>query len=395
MRQSKLFRIESLEIKAAWIYFAARLILILSLPLDGITSYGDLWNFFSQAELGLPFINYWTEFPPIYPWISRLLYQIAVGAQHRFDYLNILFFSFLQSLNLFLLLKISDQVGRSQSQKLIGGAVYGGLTIGLFYTWAYFDVIAVAALLASIYFLFDDKPHKVGILIAGGVLTKWFPLALIPGIWKTKNWRTSLKISITGIGIAILVWAGLFLINPEMTSASIQSQAVKGSWETVWALLDGNLNTGNFPKEVNRLDPGSINLSSNNPSLIPSWITLIVFGGAGLILLMQSKINTRKKYLAFSGLTFVIMFLWSPGYSPQWVQYLLPIIILAIPAKQSVLVSATLILINLAEWPLLLSRGRFEDLYWLIPVRTLVLILLGIIFYQQTIEDPAIAGGVD
>ena len=43
-----------------------------------------------------------------------------------------------------------------------------------------------------------------------------------------------------------------------------------------------------------------------------------------------------------------------------------------------------LVLINLLEWPVLLSRGYFSSLWFLIPVRTLILALLGIAFFPFT-----------
>jgi hypothetical protein len=70
--------------------------------------------------------------------------------------------------------------------------------------------------------------------------------------------------------------------------------------------------------------------------------------------------------------------LWSPGWSPQWVLYLLPIILLVLPEREALLLSLALVLINLLEWPLLLSRGYNWGLWLTIPGRALLLALLAV-----------------
>jgi hypothetical protein len=53
------------------------------------------------------------------------------------------------------------------------------------------------------------------------------------------------------------------------------------------------------------------------------------------------------------------------------------------------------VMISLLEWPVLLSRGYFQALWLIIPVRTLLMILLVIAFWQvvrQTDSDHSVQG---
>ena len=47
------------------------------------------------------------------------------------------------------------------------------------------------------------------------------------------------------------------------------------------------------------------------------------------------------------------------------------------------LFAALLILINLLEWPLLLSRGMFWGLYLTVPLRTALIALLGYDYWRR------------
>jgi hypothetical protein len=59
------------------------------------------------------------------------------------------------------------------------------------------------------------------------------------------------------------------------------------------------------------------------------------------------------------------------------VLYFLPFILLLLPERRAVLITLLFVLISLLEWPLLLSRGMFWGLYLTVPLRTLLIALLG------------------
>lgn len=366
------------------LFIAARLIILLSLPWDAISAYGDYWNFFNQSSLGIPYFHFWTEFPPLFPFLSRIIFQLVNGRESAYSYLLALVISFFQAGSILIFLNLGEKLNINNRKSRT--AVYLALTVGLFYSWSYFDPIAVFFLLLSILLILEQKDGPAAVAIAAGILTKWFPILAIPVLWRTRPIKDAFRITIFVIGIVILVWGALYIINPEMTGASILSQINKGSWETVWALMDKNLGTGNFSPKVNREIAETVKIRTGNIALIPAWLTLIMFGGFGFYLLLKSKIHSGNWVISFSGLALVLFFLWSPGYSPQWVLYLLPFILLCLPEREAYLLGTSLVLVNLLEWPVLLSRGYFWSLYFLIPIRTLMMILLGIRLYQRSIE---------
>lgn len=378
--------------KIVALFLAARFILFVSSPYEIIPGYGDYWNFFSQATLGIPYLHFWSEFPPIFPFISKLIYILVGGRENAYGYGLAMIISLFQAGTLAIFMQIGTKLNLRE-HNISRVWVYFALTAGLFYSWSYFDPMAVFFMLLGIYWIQDGKDMPAALVLAAGILTKWFPILVLPAIWKTRSSSRAFQITLVVIIIVVLVWGGFYLSNPGMTVASLASQGNKGSWETIWALLDNNDGTGNFSTEINRKIPETAYLRLGNPPLVPSWVTLIIFCGIGLYLLLKAKTQDDHWFVSFIGLTIVIFFLWSPGYSPQWILYLLPFILLSLPNNEAYLLAAVLILVNLLEWPVLLSRGNFGSLNYIIPLRTALVILLGIRLYQRSIGKLEIGTG--
>lgn len=69
--------------------------------------------------------------------------------------------------------------------------------------------------------------------------------------------------------------------------------------------------------------------------------------------------------------------------------FLLPLILLILPQRMAVLFALMLVLVNLLEWPVLLSRGFFWALPLTIGLRTLLLKLLAVSFHQAARSESA------
>lgn len=365
-------------------FLLARFVLILSLPLEGILSYGDFWNFFHLAGLGRPFLDIWVEFPPLFPFLSRGVYLLVGGREHAFIYAEAILFSVIQagSVYFFQLLAIRIWGEEKGSRRAV---IYALLIVGLFYGWAYFDCLAIFLMLLGLYLVINSRWITSGLILGLGGLVKWFPILILPAIWKWSEGRKALRVIVSAVLVLIIIWGGLYLLSPTFTKASLVSQGAKGSWETIWAIIDNNLLTGNFDPQINRLDPVTASIPSGNPSLISPWITLVIFGGLGLVLLWKSRIRTQAQLIAFSGLTLIIFFLWSPGYSPQWSLYLIPLVLLCFNGSRHILFGLVILFINLLEWPILLSRGMFQYLPAIILLRTVVYGLAAVMFAEMVL----------
>lgn len=367
------------------LFLFARMLTVVTLPIEGLRGYGDLTHFFQLASLpGWPFFNYWVEFPPIFPFLSALLFRIASGQEHVYDYLLIILFTLADAGNLYFFYRIVDRVqGEITGFRRI--FIYLLLLSVLAYCWWYYDPIAVFTLLCGIFLILEGKDKLTGIALGIGLLVKLFPVLALVGLWKSRSWRKILITLATLCFIGFLVYGILWAKSPTYTVASLQSQWSKGSWETVWALIDGNYRTGNFGPELDRLNAGMAVVNRGNPAVIPTWIPFVIFGAVGVGCLLKVNPKTDLQRISIIGLTWSLFLLASPGWSPQWILYLIPLILMAFPERLAYILGALIVLINLLEWPILLSRGFFWGLNFTIPLRTLIFILMAVEFYQQAV----------
>ncbi len=380
----------SKPVQLALLFLFCRLMLVIAMPLEGLRGFGDLSFFFQQAGMGRPFLDYWAEYPPVFPFLSALLYHLSGGQEHVYDYMLVLVLSLCQAASVALFARLEARFYNGEA----GGRswLFFALLLALPYGWWYFDPLAVLSLLLGLAWLLEGKALPAGLAIAFGILTKWFPGLLLAAAWRWLPPRRALVLTAAALGIPLLVWGGFYLASPELTAASLVSQAAKGSWETVWSLLDGNFNTGSFGALAERIDPLTAVVARGNPARLPPLLTLAPFALAGFILFLRSYSLTARQTTAFLGLAYTLFFLWSPGWSPQWVLYLLPLVLLALPELQGRLAACSLALVNLLEWPVLLSRGYFQGLLLTVPLRTLVIVFLAFLFYRIVTGSPDRAG---
>jgi hypothetical protein len=281
--------------------------------------------------------------------------------------------------NLWLFLRIQKQVQVGREQSWRGWAYFAFLAV-LAYGWWYFDPLAVFAMLLGIDLYLRRREVAAGAALGLGLLVKLFPILALVMLWRQPV-KKMLKITLVTLGIGLAAYGGLWLISPEFTSASLFSQLSKGSWETVWALIDGNYRTGNFGPVAWRLEAEMVDAGRGLPARIPPWLTLLIFGGAGLAGMLRSRNETAQQKIAVIGWTWTLFLLWSSGWSPQWLLYLLPLILLVFPKTTALMISLAFVLVNLLEWPVILSRGWFYMLQVTILLRTLLLGVMAYLFY--------------
>jgi hypothetical protein len=368
--------------KIIGLFLFSRLILLISLPLEGLRGFGDLVHFYQLARMGWPFIDFWVEFPPVFPFISHVVYLLAGGKEHIYDYLLVIMMTIAQAVSLWVFIRLAEKI-QPANEASQNAWIYFALALCLPYGWWYFDSLAVLAMLLGVLRVFEGKEAKAGIAIALGTLTKFFPALVLPMVWRGPSSKRRWIVLFIALGITLAVYGGLYTASPAQTLASMRSQGAKGSWETMWALVDGNFNTGNFGPESERYDPSTAQQLRGYPAKLPSWLTLIPFATLGGWLFWRVRLKSTRAAVAFLGVTWCLFLLWSPGYSPQWVLYLIPLILLALPMRQAWLFAIILTLVNVLEWPVMLSRGYNWGLWLTISLRTIIWILLAVEFWRE------------
>jgi hypothetical protein len=137
-----------------------------------------------------------------------------------------------------------------------------------------------------------------------------------------------------------------------MALTSLTVQAQKPSYQSVWALIDGNYRSGVFPTGEARADASAQAVHElGNPPVVPSPLRWALVGAAlGWLWLARPPDNPQNR-LYFVTATLLIVMLGSGGWSPQWMVTLTPLLLLCFPSRVGVLLILTLVVNVLVEFP--------------------------------------------
>lgn len=382
-------------LSGAGIFLLLRLLLFVLLPYQVFLGYGDLINFFRVAQIpGWPYIQYWVEFPPIFPFVSELIYRLVGGMEWKYVYALAGIFSVFDAGSILIFWKLTKKNDANEIARI--RLFFYVLILSVFpYGWWYFEPMIVFFFLLAILYILCDKPVHAGAAIAVGFLLKVFPILVFATVWLSERKKSFLISAGVFIILVAAVLGLLWGVSPDFTPASLASQYSKGSWETVWALLDGNLGTGNFGPLRERLEPSTAYISRGNPARIPPIIPLAIAALIGFSILINVKNRSDQGRIAIIGLGWSLLVLASPGWSPQWILLIIPICLLVFPPRQAAIITGLLILINFTEWPLLISRGRTDLLWATIFLRALVVVVLCVLFARMSLlidDDRTLSG---
>lgn len=359
-----------------------------------------------------PFIDWWSEFPPVWYGITTTVYQLQGD---NADYANwSVWLAFIV---------LGFDVGNLLLVRRIGTQLYGERT-GVIIAWIYavslapmvfifwnFEPIVAFFLLLGVDALLRRHDTRAGWAIAAGALTKFTPALLFGALVRYRTPRQAARVIAIATAGFVAVYLGLLVLNaaneanPRMVTSSLTAQFNKASYQTVWALIDGNTTTGNFGSVASHYDVDAADTLYGEPAVVPSWLRLVVASMIGLWVLWRTRRLDDRGLVAFVTITLLIFFLQSQGWSPQWLAQIIPLVLLSFPTKNGIYTTVLLSFLAFTEYPLLFLRtgdtgGAIEGALLgpftaLVVGRTLLLIavciaLYGVLRQQRGPADSAI-----
>jgi len=367
------------------LFVSFRMMVAMAYPPEALTSYSDYPYFYALADLACqgyyPLLHYWYEYPPIFPYLSQAVYAVTNG-YHAYATLLAAVMLIFETGNLALLYLIANEIHDKETSLKVAW-IYSCLLVPVFFLWNGLDSLSLFFMLLALLWLLRNRHALSAVGLGLGLMTKYLPGILLATVWRFVKARKALGYTLIVAAVAAAILLPFAIASPSYTLASLRSQAGKSSWQTIWALVDGNYTTGLFGPVADHLDPTKAGLQLHHPSRIPWFITVPLFALVYLYLFSRPIDTTdRGALLSFTGMTLCLFFLWSKGWSPQWQVMLIPLILLVFPNGHGVLYCLVLGFVNLLEWPVILSRGLNHLLILTIPLRTGLLILMLIEFYQ-------------
>lgn len=371
----------------------------------GLGAQGDRLYHYALAELTAadqwPFRDWWSEFPPVWYWLTTAVYQLQgenVNYSGWSTLLGLIVLAF-ETGNLILIRKIGAHL-HGPNTGLTLAWVYAVTLAPVVFIWWNFETLVAFFLLLGLWWLLRGKDNRSAVAIAIGALTKFTPVLILGALWRFRDVRAALKYSLIALAVFVLAYVPLFAQNAEMTLPSLTAQFGKASYQTVWALLDGNYMTGNFGSIESHFDPAQANVLTGNPAVVPSWLRLGVAAAIGLFVFVRTRRFDDRGLVAFVGITLLIFFLQSQGWSPQWVVQIIPLVLLTFPTKNGVYAVVVLSVLTFVEYPVLFIRtgdtggvvsgGLVMPFAALVIARTALLVALCVAFYFRLRQEPVL-----
>ena len=334
-----------------------------------------------------PFVDYWVEYPPVFPWLSVLAYKIAallpawIDQRFWFNFaLHALIIPF-DALNVILIYALSRKVN-GVVWALKSAWLYATLFVPMFVVLGWFESIALCAVLLALWAIVEDRPVLAGVTIGLGVLVKPY-VALVGaiGLIYLSTWKRVGKMAAAGALALIVAISPLALTNIQLLKAHIDTLLTLPGWSSPWALIDGVIKHTD-PVLADRFDP-ALAAQAIVPSQVPWALVTLIFGAVYAVILIRAYSRQHARAaVGLTGVTFVMYLLWSKGYSPQWSLHLMAFLCILMPNLRGVLMLLTLEALYVIEWPItfILLKAGAGYLTALIVVRTLVMIGLGLLF---------------
>lgn len=369
--------------------------------------YSDLIFYQGRAswqDFGLlPYRDYWSEYPPLFTWLSlwidQLSRRIPLWEDERLWYAA-LFGTYTVLAEMVTLIALYWLARRLYGNGALRVAwIYAGLFLPVYFLGGWYDALPVAMIFLGLALLVE-WPVMAGALAAGLVLgiggaLKLVPLAVLAAVpLAVPRWLPRL---VAG-GVALAVVAGTYgwayLHGPVMTLASIRSLTERTGWSTLYAWVNGYTRLGKVLGDV--FDPNAriAQYDSIYPQnlVLAAWLAL---GATVLVVLWRQKPapHPPRTIVAFTALTYLVLLLSYSAWNPQYALYLLPFLALLWPNGRGVGYALALMFLTLLEHPVYhnligpdyapihrqLVDVEYRQLFLAIIVaRTFVLIALGI-----------------
>jgi len=288
--------------------------------------------------------------------------------------------------------------------------VYIALFATAFAGLSYVDSFPVFLMLAGLTLAFSGRVGWSAMALAGGFMAKLIPVALLPVTLKS-NGRARWRLAALGLfALFVVYFAAPFLATgTEWVAKSFESSARRSPWETPWALLGqrygfgyvgpvpADMNAGFFekyrvqggiqatlaaaPAELLGEGPAAriqyfrvasrfardlsfirvasrfardlsfIDSRSRSPWFWPVYGSVLLLVGVfylGTFARLPAELPPRRR-VVFAAFSMVVFLFCSKGWSPQFVLYLIPLLLVGLPPGEG------------AVWCLLLSLTAFAE----------------------------------
>jgi|GEM_PF-3209478 len=342
-----------------------------------------------QGQGIYPFLHYWSEYLPVQAYLMVALRWAAVAVCGRGSVAfeaacltrTVQVASLVWELGVLHFVYVLARMLRGPKPALQACWVYVALFSTAFVSLSYVETFSVFLMLAGLFLAVYSQPFWSAVVLAGGAMAKLFPVGVLPAVLKCEaRWRWRLVI-LAAFAAGLLALAAPFLIGGKpWLRLSLEVTARRPPWETVWALLDhryefaylgpsprdqrpeffseaAGFAVAPYAQDVLAAVPPEVfgppavrsaifynvaghfatrlGFLDSQPRTGPAALWLYTGAGAALGLFylavfarLPSALPPRRR-LYLAAFTMVLLCFYSKGWSPQFILYLIPLVLIA------------------------------------------------------------------
>lgn len=380
------------------------------------------------------FETLWSVYPPLFPALMLPVFELASRVPPWFEpqlAFTVLFGTLLllfETGNLVLIYRLAGKLATDEGaapETALRAALFYALLFAPFFTLlGWFEPMPLFFLLLGLDLLLSRRHSAwagsawagsawVGsaVAVALGFLTKLTPIVLLPVAVRQLGARLSwhaarhewfdrrspgnlLRPLIYGLITAgTIAGLGYWLVDGrlELAFTSLTLNTNRSPWQTIWALLEGYTSYGLVPLDQRNLE--GLNRTLWESRLPWTWITV---GFLGLYLWLYTRRYDwarQRTAVAFTGVSVLWLLLYSRGWSPQFLVWVLAFVVILMPSGRGVLLALTLTFLNVVESYIYLTLLPSET--WILTgtvlLRTALLMIVAIEFLAQIWPPPRAA----
>jgi len=421
------------------LFISFRLLAILLLRPGGFVADNSDYDFYQAWGQTIPmgyvtFQNLWTAYPPLFaalmlpvfelssripPWVEpRLFFHVLFG-------LLLLLF---EAGNLILIYRLAGKVTHDEApitdpmaqftlrnSPLLPPLLYALMFAPVYTLLGWFEAMPLFFMLLGLDLLLSRRRGAwIGSAVAAalGFLVKLTPVLLVPIAVRWLGARLSVAAArhewfnfaappaprfrggrnllkpalycLIFVGVTVAIGYPLAQFNPQLALSSFRVNSIRPPWQSVWALIDGYYGYGLVPVDMRNMQ-GFV-AGGQWVTRLPWTLITVAFAGVYLWIYTRRYDWARVRTpIAFAAVSVVWLFLYSKGWSPQFLVWIVAFLVLLTPTLYGVILAIALTLINFIETSVFLLMLPAE--HWIMTgtvlVRTALLLLLAVEWLGQ------------
>jgi len=255
------------------------------------------------------------------------------------------------------------------------------LPASLYFTYNRYDIMPCFLSLLSLYLLSKKQYKMSAFVLSIGMLTKWYLLLLLP-IFLTYYYSTHNKINWSMIIIFSLT--SFMIILPTLISSGIDGLLVPYKFH-----FSRGVNNESLFYLINYLSNKTLNTNITNKFTFPLFFLLQL---SIVPLCITSKILSFEKVIKWSALSILIFMLFAKYYSPQWILWISPLLILDAIKRVDAIWIVLFDLITYIYFPISYTVFGINSIvfYIIIVLKTILIVKFTIPLFCELIGDNTI-----